>query len=551
MRTSLLLLFCLMYLGLSAQKSNYYFIGFKDKPRYKETLNQPFLYISQKAIDRRLKYKVPVSSNDIPPDSGYMSQMLKLPLEYCGQTRWFNGFLAKIPQSFNVDSIRKFPFVEKVEYLGPYVAWEEEVERSETPIEENIGQLEESFKKKDKRDTSFFGVSSTQFKQLNYGKFFQEGNFYPGEGMRIAVIDAGFKNMDNLQAFKHLFKEKRIVSSYDFVEREEEVFDDDVHGLAVISCLASRIPSLLMGTAPNADYILLRSENAVSEYLLEEYYWLQAAEYADSAGADIINSSLGYTKHDVSSMGHKYKELNGQTTVVSRAAEIAASKGMLIFVSAGNEGMDVWRQISAPADAEHVISVGAVAADGDLASFSSVGPTADKRIKPDVVAFGKGISVLSENGSIYPGNGTSYAAPVLAGTAAYLMKKYPRRSLNEIRDTYKLAANQYYKPAKQKGWGIPDIDLMCKFLGSTKDSLLDAQILDNGKMHISLRLKQSKSVKIRWLNGSEVVEEESFSSKNPGTFRFESSINKKRLKGVTHLSVLFQDYENLIQISGY
>lgn len=546
MRSKLLSVLILFCLSVQAQKSDYYFIGFKDKPRYKETINQPFLYISAKAIERRLKYKVPVSANDIPPDSGYMAQMLKLPLEYCGQTRWFNGFLAKIPQSFPIDSIKKYPFVDKVEYLGPFVAWEEDVERSETPVEENIGQLEEAFKKKNNKDTGFFGASYTQFSQLNYAQVFQNSNFIPGEGTRIAVIDAGFKNMDQVSAFRHLFKEKRIVSSFDFVEREEEVFDDDSHGLAVISCLAAKVPNLMMGTAPNADYILLRSENAVSEYLIEEYYWLQAAEYADSAGADIINSSLGYTKHDVSTMGHKFKELNGQTTVVSRAAEIAASKGILIFVSAGNEGMDVWRQISAPADAEHVVSVGAVGKDGDLAAFSSVGPTADKRIKPDVVAFGKGISVLSDNGSIYPGNGTSYAAPVLAGTGAYLMKKYPRKSLNEIRDTYKLSANYYYKPAKQKGWGIPDIELMCRFLGSNKDSLLDARILDNGKMHIALRLKQSKTVKIKWYNGSELVDEESYSAKNAGTYRFEASINKKRLNSVTHLSVLFDEYENSI-----
>lgn len=547
MKNYFFILFCLIQLSLSAQKSDYYFIGFKDKPRYKETLYQPYLYISQKAIERRLKYKVPVSANDIPPDSSYMAQMLQLPLEYCGQTRWFNGFLAKIPQSFSVDSIKKFPFVDKVEYLGPFVAWEEEVERSEIPVEENIGQLEEAFnQKKEKKDTSFFGLSIIQFKQLNYGQYFENGNFIPGEGTTIAVIDAGFKNMDQIGAFKHLFKDKRIVSSYDFVEREEEVFDDDAHGLAVISCVAAKVPGKIMGTAPNADYILLRSENAVSEYLIEEYYWLQAAEYADSAGADIINSSLGYTKHDVSAMGHKYKELNGQTTVVSKAAELAASKGILIFVSAGNEGMDVWRQISAPADAEHVISVGAVNDEGDIASFSSVGPTADKRMKPDVVVFGKGISVLSENGSIYPGNGTSYSSPVLAGTGAFLMKKYPRRNLNEIRDTYKLAGNFYYKPAKHKGWGIPDIGLMCKFLGSTKDSLLDASILDNGKMHVALRLKQSKQVKLKWMNGEEVVDEENFSAKNPGTFRFEANINKKRLNSVTHLSVQFLDYENRI-----
>ncbi|MCK6610758.1 MAG: S8 family serine peptidase [Bacteroidia bacterium] len=533
-------LFCFLSIFAEAQEYHHYFIGFKDKPKAAETLNQPYLYISEKAIQRRLRHKVPVSANDVPPDSGYIARIMQFPIVYGGQTRWMNGMLAKIPVGFPLDSIRKLPFVQKLEFLGPYQSWESEAEASRIPVEENIGQLEEEFnRKREQKNEHKLGKSFTQINQLNYENAFVD-NSVPGNGITIAVIDAGFSNMDKIPAFQHLFKEKKLVSTFDFVEREFEVFDDDAHGLAVLTCLAARQPGVLMGTAPNADYILLRSENAVTEFLLEEYFWLQAAEYADSAGADIINSSLGYTKHDNPEMGHKYKEFNGQTTVVSRAAEIAASKGILIFCSAGNEGMDVWRQISTPADAEHVIAIGACDKKGKIAEFSSVGPTADKRIKPDLIAFGKGISVLSESGKIYSGNGTSYASPVIAGTAAWLLSKAPRRSLQEINQAYHLSGSQYFKPNKYVGWGIPDLALCLKMLDGTKESLIDYRVLEDDNVHVCFRVKAARKLELIWLDEEgEELEKESFEVKNPGVYRMESELSSKQIRKAKTLKYSF------------
>jgi subtilisin family serine protease len=385
-------------------------------------------------------------------------------------------------------------------------------ENIKTPIEENIGQLEESFKKKDKRDTSFFGVSSTQFKQLNYGKFFQEGNFYPGEGIRIAVIDAGFKNMDNLQAFKHLFKEKRIVSSYDFVEREEEVFDDDVHGLAVISCLASRIPGLLMGTAPNADYILLRSENAVSEFLLEEYYWLQAAEYADSLGVDIINSSLGYYDFDDPAMNYTKQQLDGKTTYITRGANIASKKGILVVNSIGNYGPGS-SSLLAPADASGILSVGSVTTTSTVSSFSSRGPTADGRIKPELSAFGQSPVLVRSNGTIGTGQGTSFSAPQLAALAAGLWEGRPEWTKDQLLLNLLRSATQYDKPDNNLGYGIPDFRkaYFGEILGTESEELIPLKLYPNPLQsdELSIWFGSAKNLDIQVLDisGRKIAEE--------------------------------------------
>jgi len=220
--------------------------------------------------------------------------------------------------------------------------------------------------------------------------------------------------------------------------------------------MAGNVPGQYIGTAPDASYYLLRTENTASEYIVEEYFWAAGAEFADSAGADIIHASLGYTVFDDPSQNHSYADMNGKTALVSRAATMAVRKGMMVIISAGNEGNKTWKYISAPSDADSILAVGAVTATGTLASFSGRGPSSDGRIKPDVVAMGVGTFVQNTGGSFSPGSGTSFASPVITGLTACLWQAVPSLTPNELRRAILMSASQYDAPDTLKGYGIPD-----------------------------------------------------------------------------------------------
>lgn len=533
-----LFIFALLFGSNLQAQQRFYFVSFKDKPNFKTQLYQPATYISAKAIERRTRNRVPLNENDIPPDSAYLRQLAAFQLTMYGNSRWFNGTVVLSAQKYIEDSIKLLPFVSAVTYLGPAFFYEEMDDASENSLENQLNILEQSFQNKnEKNDTIMAGKSFAQIKQLNDEGLVKAG--IGGKNVLIAVIDAGFKNADQLVPFRKLMKEKQILSSYDFVEKEEEVFDDDPHGTAVLSCMAAVQQGLILGTAPNAQYILLRSENAANEYLVEEYFWALAAEYADSAGADIINSSLGYTKHDEKSMGHKFSELDGKTTLITRAAEIAASKGILVVVSAGNEGDDPWRQISAPADAAHVLTVGAVDKFNSYAGFSSVGPTADKRNKPDLTALGKGVALLAADGKVFEGNGTSYSCPLIAGAAAQLLEMAPKSSAERMKEALILSGSQYYKVDKYTGAGIPDIELAAKMLCVQQDSLLDVRELQDQNLHLCLNARAPQKVILTIEEPIKGEIDRITLTLKKGSNRFVIKGYKKRPNGLYHLSVEF------------
>lgn len=524
-------------LNLSAQQ-RFYFVEFNDKPNAKKILYTPSKYISLKAIDRRSKNRVPLNINDIPPDSAYLAQLAELPLLLYGSSRWLNGAIVLVNSKDIEPQIKSLSFVSKLTYLGPANFYEEEGEATENSLENQVQILAQTFENKiEKNDSILLGKSYPQIAQISADGFLKNGN--NGKNVLIAVLDAGFKNLDKLQSFNHLFAEKRIIATRDFIELEEEVFEDDEHGLSVMSCLAAYQPGIISGSAPGSNYILLRCENASSELLVEEYFWTLAAEYADSAGADIINSSLGYTKHDEKSMGHKYSEMDGKTTIVSRAAEIAASKGILVVVSAGNEGDDPWRQLSAPADAPNVLTVGAIDKYGNYVGFSSVGPTADKRIKPDLVARGKNAVLMSKDAKVFEGNGTSYACPIIAGAAAILMQAEPNATSQKVKDALILTSNQYYKPDKYIGSGIPNIELASKCLKVKGDSIIDFRELPDKYLHLILYSKVDQKVQITITEPINKETEKFSIALKKGLNRTQLKGYKKRPNGIYHLSVEF------------
>jgi subtilisin family serine protease len=529
----------LLFVGLNLNaQQRYYFVAFKDKPNFKIQLYEPATYISIKAIERRTRNRVPLNVNDIPPDSTYLAELSTLPLLMFGNSRWFNGAIVLSDVKNIMDSIKTLPFVSKVTYLGPAFFYEESNDATENSLDNQIKILEQSFDNKlKKNDTLLAGRSYFQLNQIHDNSLASNG--FDGKNVLIAVLDAGFKNLDKLPAFKHLFTDKRILAAYDFVEKEEEVFEDDDHGLSVLSCLAAKQTGVILGTAPGANYLLLRTENASTEYLVEEYFWALAAEYADSAGADIINSSLGYSKHDEKAMGHKYSELDGKTTIVTQASEIAASKGILVVASAGNEGNDPWRQITAPADGEHVLSIGAVDKYGSYVGFSSVGPTADKRMKPDLAACGKGTVLMASDGKVFEGNGTSYACPIIAGAAAQLLQLAPNTSAEKLKEALSLSGNQYYKKDKYTGNGIPNIELAAKLVQAKIDTVIDLMELADNNIHISLfsRYPQKVSITIKEpVEGN--IEKLSLPLKK-GLNRMVLKGYKKRPSGLYHLSAEF------------
>jgi serine protease AprX len=279
---------------------------------------------------------------------------------------------------------------------------------------------------------------------------------YTGEGLTCAIIDAGFTNVDELSVFERLFDNGQILGTFDFVEGDADVFGHNAHGTHVFTIMGANEPGVYVGAAPDANYWLFRTEDAASETLLEEYNWLAAAEFADSVGVDLINSSLGYSTFDNTSNNHSYADMDGNTTVISKAADMAASKGILVVVSAGNQGNKPWHYVTAPADADSVLSVGAVDSLKQYVSFSSVGPSADGQIKPNIVGQGHNTAYVGTDGNLKHGNGTSFSAPLIAGLATCLWQAYPEKNNMDIIGLIESSASQAQNPDNHLGYGIPN-----------------------------------------------------------------------------------------------
>jgi hypothetical protein len=282
---------------------------------------------------------------------------------------------------------------------------------------------------------------------------------YDGKNVLIAILDGGFINADNISSLNGLRARSGVKTTYDFVKKNESVYNSSAHGTAVLSVLAGKISGQIEGTAPGADFLLLKTEDVDSEFPCEEDFWAAGAEFADSSGADIISSSLGYFNFDDSTLNYKYSDLDGNTAFVTRAADIAASKGILVVNSAGNERNLDWKRIIFPSDGDSVVTVGAVDGNNLISDFSSAGPSADGRIKPDNVAMGVSVPIQTSDNSIGRSNGTTFSCPVLSGMAACLLQAVPRALNSDVIQVLRSSADRYNSPDSLYGYGIPDIDL--------------------------------------------------------------------------------------------
>ncbi|WP_430816221.1 S8 family serine peptidase [Carboxylicivirga sp. RSCT41] len=436
-----ILFFALCFNTLKAQSG--YWISFTDKKDSPYSVEVPEDFLSDRAIERRQKQNIQINEEDLPVNPSYIDSLKRAGIEVRHTSKWLNGAIVFSNNTQLMDTLDRVSFISHVEKTKPATS------------NSAIQKFETTSPLLKRTTVSSYGEAWNQVSTVNGHKLHEKG--YNGEGMLIAVIDAGFYKVDELPLFQHLWSNKQIVGTKDFVNPYSDIYTEHTHGMNVLSIIGGQLDATYTGTAPAASFWLLRTEDAGTEHPIEPDYWVCAAEFADSAGVDVINTSLGYYGFDSPSISYTYDDLNA-TTRASRASDIASSKGMLVITSAGNEGNSNWRYIGVPADAKHCLAIGAMTADSVKAGFSSFGPTPDDRIKPDVTAMGVSVAVQSSAGDIRTGNGTSFSAPVITGLAACLWQSLPDKTAAEIRQLIIDSAHKANDPDNEMGYGIPDFD---------------------------------------------------------------------------------------------
>ena len=453
----ILMLTVVSFQDITAQVKDKYRITFRDKGNNKYSLEKPDEFLSPRSLERRAKQKIEINETDLPVSGFYLDSLSKLGIEVINFSKWFNSALVKSDLSSFPDILNNLDFI-----IAQKKVFSSSVQKSA------IQKFNSEIIAVESPVISAYGYAKEQI-NLSNGQFLHNKGF-KGNGMLIAVIDAGFYKANELPAFTPLWDNSSILGTRNFVDDKVDIFNAHPHGMYVLSIIGGNIPGTLVGTAPESSFWLIRSEDTSSEFPIEEDNWVAAAELADSVGADVINSSLGYYEFDDPSMNYTYKDMDGKTTRVTQGAEIASSKGIFISVSAGNEGNKNWHYIIAPSDAPNVLSIGAVDSLDQKASFSSFGPSADGRVKPDVTAMGLANAFQSINGTIARGSGTSFSSPVLAGLATCLWQAFPNISSLELNEAIKKSGRNYHSPNDSIGYGTTDFLFAYYFLKSQSTS---------------------------------------------------------------------------------
>lgn len=439
----LFLAFAWLAAGAFAQQDTLkYRISLRDKAATAYSLNRPEEFLSEKAVARRRKQNLPIDSTDLPVCRKYVDEIRKQGVHIVVTGKWENFVTVSCNDSTLIDRIAALPFVRTAEKV-----WT-------APPAGKPGMAtgrDSLINKPAVHPDSIYGLAVSQIQLSNGDKLHNAG--FKGQGMTIAIIDAGFHNADKITAMQNI----RVLGTKDFVNPQADIFAESSHGMMVLSCIGMNRPDIMTGTAPEASFWLLRSEDEYSEHLVEQDYWAAAVEFADSVGADVLNTSLGYYTFDDKSKDYKYRELDGHHALMSRQASRIADKGMVLVCSAGNSGMGSWKKITPPGDAENVITVGAVDKKAMLAPFSSIGNTADNRIKPDVVAVGLGADVMGTDGNQGKANGTSFSSPIMCGMVTCLWQACPDLTAKEIIRIVRQAGDRSDFPDNIYGYGVPDM----------------------------------------------------------------------------------------------
>lgn len=440
--------------------NGYFWIQFKDKNGTPFQISHPEDFLSQRSIDRRIRQHIVIDETDLPVSPIYLDSLRSMGFTVLHNSKWLNGATILVTDSIPLSSLSDLSFVSSFQFTKPFLINKSahskfnELEIKDIPL-------------------SDYGNASNQFIQLN-GQYLHNLGFR-GKGIQIAVLDAGFFHADRIAAFDSLRNSNRILGTHDFVDQKADFYEQNYHGMSVLSCMGGNLPGQFIGTAPDASYYLFRTEDVVSEYLIEEDNWVAGAELADSLGVDVINSSLGYSEFNDTLMNHTYAELNGRTTRVTIGANMAFQKGILVFSSAGNEGSTPWSKIVSPSDGESVIGVAAVDKNGIRAGFSSLGPAYGGAIKPNVAAQGSSTFLVTSKEVLGYANGTSFSSPVLAGMGACLMQANPWADVKQIKTAIELIASQFGSPDSLLGYGIPDFEKADKYLKINNVSALKTE----------------------------------------------------------------------------
>jgi serine protease AprX len=456
-----------------------YLVYFKDKANTPFSVDKPEEFLSQRAIERRLKNKIEITIEDLPVNPEYVRKVKEVEgVRYLHVSKWFNYMAIAVQDAKVLNQLKEFKFVDSIRYVGSGTHSASKNSNSGENSMDSLTrekaldkvfkalQANKSFVEQDKL-SNHYGQANKQIEMLDGVKIHQKG--YMGQGVIISVLDAGFSKVNVLPVFDSLVNSSRLLGTLDLVDLDGSVWEDDDHGTQVLSCMAANLPGVMIGTAPYASYFLIRTEDAGSEFPIEESNWVAGAEFSDSLGADIINSSLGYTTFDDASMSYKYHHMDGKTALITRAADKAFLKGIIVMNSAGNEGSDSWKYIGAPADGFHVVSSGGVNANMEKSSFSSFGPTADGRIKPTISAIASQTVVAGSGGTVSPGNGTSFSNPVLSGMMACIVQAAPHKTAKEIIDAVILTGSHFTNPDPSFGYGVPDFNMALSILGVSSE----------------------------------------------------------------------------------
>ena len=502
-KLSFLLMFLAVTMFAQAQvATNIYWVQFTDKEGSPYSIDNPEAYLSPRALQRRANLNIAIDEYDLPVNPHYLQAVADCGAEIINPSKWLNGVSVHVTDPSVIEAINALDCVMTVRNCPNDLKAQEQKER--WLANEMKPAASTRFSK------GFYGGAEDQVKQLNVDVLHDMG--FDGTGVIIAVLDGGFEGAENTSCFDNMREEGRLLGTRDFVYGSNSVYTQSTHGTSCLSTMGAYDPNNMVGTAYKASYYLIHTEDGDSENIIEEYNWVSGAEYADSLGVDVCSTSLGYITFDMSQWDHPYQHYDGKTAPMSIGAEIAASRGMICMNAAGNEG-DGNCTLGIPADAEHIVTVGAVNAAGDRASFSSVGPTYDGRIKPDVMAMGEGTYVASGYGSWWPyynGNGTSFATPVLAGAVACLRQARPYSSVQEICDALRACGNRADNPDSKYGYGIPDFSQALELLKVEEHSVAANEIINvypnpsQGEVKVSLKEGAKADVTVYDITGRQL-----------------------------------------------
>ncbi|MGB3800493.1 MAG: S8 family serine peptidase [Lewinella sp.] len=455
----LILLPFLIAVSLSAQPGNQkglYFVGFADKAGTPYTIDEPEAFLSERALERRRKVGTEITELDLPISPDYESQIVQLGVDIWLRSKWMNGVVVPATKA-QMDQIRSLGFVDTTFYAAP-LQYERTVSAPRIPDFSQPAPIVESVPV----SQTFYGFGYKDLSRMNGDSLHEMG--FRGRGVWVAVFDGGFPSVQ-YKDFLGYDQPDAVPGNYDLVEQDSTALDGSTHGATVLSTMAAHHPFFFIGTAPEAKYLLFKTENNQGEHRMEEVNYAIALEMADSAGVDLVNSSLGYTTFTDTSMDYTFQDLNGKTSPASIAIGHAFERGIIVVTSAGNNGADDWKYIGIPADAPQAFSIGALDADDDRAYFSSFGSTADGLLKPDISGPGVMVAAVAANGQGMTGaNGTSLSAPLVTGLIACLMQAVPEATNQQILDAIRATASLADAPDEAIGHGKPDFAAAYRYL---------------------------------------------------------------------------------------